>query len=312
MKLLRRLMNVVSKEDYISDGYHTFKELYDYRMVYNALAFNQLVGTCEVFKSKRHNDGELCFSGGWFIVVAELPGGQVSNHYEMKYWDLFNIPTKNVSNVWDGHTPKDAYDRLLDATIKLVNPRLASVLKVANDTIDLVKKVYPKSNPIIGGSLGMVLSGYETDFHDIDIIVDYESLKDKGDENHFIDKTFEILGYNSSHHYNIRDGKNYDDDNRILKFEYYNTETKFSVNIDIIESFFDYDTKELDTFNGLFIATPESTIKAREEYIKKRKEKIGKDYFDGKWEEKIKNFYSKKSSTETRTPDFEKIKWYEI
>lgn len=66
----------------------------------------------DVHKSKKHSDGEDCFGGGWFIVMAELPTGQISNHYEMKYWDLFKIPEKEKANVWDGHTPKEAADRL--------------------------------------------------------------------------------------------------------------------------------------------------------------------------------------------------------
>ena len=47
----------------ITDGYHTFKELYDYRMAYNAAWFNELTKThpeYDIHKSKRHSDGELC------------------------------------------------------------------------------------------------------------------------------------------------------------------------------------------------------------------------------------------------------------
>lgn len=97
-----------------SDGYHTFKELYRYRMLYNAAFFNLLAQdvAIPVVKSRRHSDGEECFGGGWFIVVAELPTGQVSNHYEEKYWDLFRIPAVERAPKWDGHTPNDAADRL--------------------------------------------------------------------------------------------------------------------------------------------------------------------------------------------------------
>ena len=106
-----------------SDGYHTFDELYYYRMLYNAAFFNSLAfydnwagGSWnvefDVHKSKKHSDGEDCFGGGWFIVMAELPTGQISNHYEMKYWDLFNIPEKPKANHWDHHTPQEAAERL--------------------------------------------------------------------------------------------------------------------------------------------------------------------------------------------------------
>ena len=103
-----------------SDGYHTFNELYEFRKLYNARLFNEWANghkygfavKYDVHKSKRHSDGELCFGGGWFIVMAELPTGQISNHYEMKDWDLFNIPEKKKANEWDGHTSQDVLKRL--------------------------------------------------------------------------------------------------------------------------------------------------------------------------------------------------------
>lgn len=98
----------------ISDGFHSFKELYEYRLLYNAAFFNELskLDLYNVHKSIRHYDGELCFGGGWFIVMAELPSGWISNHYEMKDWDLFKIPERTYAAQWDGHTPKDVADRI--------------------------------------------------------------------------------------------------------------------------------------------------------------------------------------------------------
>lgn len=97
----------------VSDGYHTFNELYKYRMLYNAAFFNELAkGDIKVCKSHRHYDGEECFGGGWFIVMAELPTGQISNHYENRHWELFNIPELDTAWEWDGHTPNEAADRI--------------------------------------------------------------------------------------------------------------------------------------------------------------------------------------------------------
>lgn len=99
----------------VSYGHHTFNELYRYRMLYNAAFFNLLArnGQVEVCKSRRHSDGEKCFgSDDWFIVMAMLPTGQVSNHYESKYWDLFDVPERETSFEYDGHTPNEAADRL--------------------------------------------------------------------------------------------------------------------------------------------------------------------------------------------------------
>ena len=92
-----------------SDGYHTFNELYEFRMLYNAAFFNIIDAVC---KSWKHSDGELCFGGGWFVVSAQLPTGQITNHYEAKNWDLFKIPEVEKAPEWDGHTPQDVIERL--------------------------------------------------------------------------------------------------------------------------------------------------------------------------------------------------------
>lgn len=100
----------------MTDGYHTFDELYEYRLLYNAAFFNELSkrdgNPCKVIKSKLHSDGQKPFGGGWFIVMATLPTGQISNHYELKDWDKFKIPEMQKAYKWDGHTPKEASKRL--------------------------------------------------------------------------------------------------------------------------------------------------------------------------------------------------------
>ena len=97
-----------------SDGYHTFKELYEFRKIYNAVLFNEWAkqGKYNVHKSMKHSDGELCFGGGWFIVVATLPTGDISNHYEMKDWGLFQCEEREIAKEWDGHTAKNVVERL--------------------------------------------------------------------------------------------------------------------------------------------------------------------------------------------------------
>jgi hypothetical protein len=98
-----------------SDGYHTFKELYEFRKLYNAALFNEWAKQKKfsVHKSWRHADGELCFGGGWFIVVAITMDGQISNHYEAKDWDLFKIPAHDKALFeFDGHTSSDVIERL--------------------------------------------------------------------------------------------------------------------------------------------------------------------------------------------------------
>lgn len=105
----------------VSDGYHTFNELYEFRKVFNAALFNEWAhrGIFNVHKSFRHFDGEYCFGGGWFIVVAVLPTGQISNHYENKDWELFNVPEMPSARFeFDGHTAKDVLERIKNLNLK--------------------------------------------------------------------------------------------------------------------------------------------------------------------------------------------------
>ncbi len=111
----------MNKEDMgnVSDGYHTFNELYDFRKLYNAALFNEWYKFRKdiiVYKSKKHYDNVECFDGNWFIVVAILPNGQqISNHYELKDWDLFKIPEVPKSlHPYDGHTAQDVIKRLTE------------------------------------------------------------------------------------------------------------------------------------------------------------------------------------------------------
>jgi len=119
--VLRQAIEQAEKQEPIkidgntSDGYHTFNELYEFRKAYNVALFNEWAsgGKCSVHKSWRHHDGELCFGGGWFIVVAVLPQGQISNHYEAKDWNLFAIPeVERALFEFDGHTGNDVIERL--------------------------------------------------------------------------------------------------------------------------------------------------------------------------------------------------------
>ena len=99
------------------DNHHTMEELYEFRMMYNALLFNSWFanGIFTVYKSKRHYDGEECFDGNWFIVVAILPTGQITQHYHIDNWDLFKIPTySKVAHPFDNHTSQDVLFRMRD------------------------------------------------------------------------------------------------------------------------------------------------------------------------------------------------------
>jgi len=95
----------------LSDGFHTFNSLYEQRMI----LFAALVKAYKdkAWKSYRHEDGEYCFGGGWFIVGIDTPEGSYTYHYENKHWDMFDCIDLPRAKHWDGHTEADAETRLM-------------------------------------------------------------------------------------------------------------------------------------------------------------------------------------------------------
>lgn len=89
----------------LSDGYHTFDSLYNQRLYLWAALVK--AHKERAWKTKRHNDGELCFGGGWFLVGIDTPDGQYSYHYPLKDWGLFDCKELERGPVFDGHTDKD-------------------------------------------------------------------------------------------------------------------------------------------------------------------------------------------------------------
>ena len=89
----------------VSDGFHTFNSLYEQRMI----LFAALVKAYKdkSWKSYRHENGELCFGGGWFIVGIDTPEGSYTYHYEDNYYSLFDCEELERGKHWDGHTEKD-------------------------------------------------------------------------------------------------------------------------------------------------------------------------------------------------------------
>ena len=95
----------VSEIDDLSDGFHTFRQLYYQRMMLFATIVRQ--NKDKAWKSLRHEDGELCFGGGWFIVGIDTPEGSYTYHYEDSYFSLFDCEELERGKHWDGHTEKD-------------------------------------------------------------------------------------------------------------------------------------------------------------------------------------------------------------
>lgn len=91
------------EEGMISDTYHTFDSLYYQRCVLFAVICNQ--NKENAWKSKKHEDGTMFEN--YFIVGIGTPNGMYTYHYEMKYWDYFNVKELKNAPKWDGHTEQD-------------------------------------------------------------------------------------------------------------------------------------------------------------------------------------------------------------
>jgi hypothetical protein len=91
----------------VSDGYHTFNQLYHQRAVLFATIVNQ--NKDKSWKSFKHSDGNYCFdsNGEWFIVGIDTPQGSYTYHYAKEYWDMFDCQELECGKEWDGHTEED-------------------------------------------------------------------------------------------------------------------------------------------------------------------------------------------------------------
>ena len=92
------------KDGDISDGYHTFNELYEHRVKLFIKLCN-LIGSCYI--QEEHFEG-------WDAVYLLLPEGQISYHIPMKYRSYLPLQCQKVdSSFYDGHTSQDVLDRLV-------------------------------------------------------------------------------------------------------------------------------------------------------------------------------------------------------
>jgi len=87
----------------LSDGYHTIDELYAHRMHLFAVICRQ--NQAHAWKSKLHHDGTMF--DDYFIVGVETPMGQLTYHYPMLHWGMFQVRELDKAPEWDGHTSDD-------------------------------------------------------------------------------------------------------------------------------------------------------------------------------------------------------------
>lgn len=112
----------------ISDGYHTFNELYEHRITlfialcrkiqdfkYHGDSRNQFGDEKIVWRSKRHSDGEICFGTGtqYILGIGKEAGNQITYHIPIERWEETEFAEiLDKAPVFDGHAPVDVLERL--------------------------------------------------------------------------------------------------------------------------------------------------------------------------------------------------------
>lgn len=107
LESVQKEVDKLQKTGPLSDGYHTFDELYYHRMMLFSIICNTYKSVS--WKSWKHADGSMY--DDMFIVGVSLPSGDYSYHYHSEFWDRFNIKELPNAPEWDGHMPGDI-DRL--------------------------------------------------------------------------------------------------------------------------------------------------------------------------------------------------------
>lgn len=99
----------------ISDGFHTFDELYEHRAAL-FIALMRFRPHCAWYADE-HEDGSMF--EGFFIAGMMLPTGQITYHLKIDPWRrllegqmLAKVPHLERAPAWDGHIPAEVVERL--------------------------------------------------------------------------------------------------------------------------------------------------------------------------------------------------------
>lgn len=102
------VLHIPGDTDDVSDGFHTFGDLYEHRIALY-LALLRELGTG--WRSRLHADGSAF--EGWFLVGVTLPTGAITYHLPERDWEETAwLTTLERAPAWDGHTADDVVVRL--------------------------------------------------------------------------------------------------------------------------------------------------------------------------------------------------------
>jgi hypothetical protein len=123
IQLINESIQKLSDRGSISDGYHTFNELYEHRItLYIAICkkkagednvpFGAPFDSYPVWRSKVHSDGSIW--DDWFLLgINYKKGEQITYHLPMSRWNECSFADElDKAPEFDGHTSADVLERL--------------------------------------------------------------------------------------------------------------------------------------------------------------------------------------------------------
>lgn len=107
-----------NQKELVSDGYHTFKELYSHRVKLFVALLNTLESLhyrinypSKCWKSKLHADGTMF--DGWFIAwIGTEKWETLTYHLPDSEWEKLKVWEIEKAPEWDGHTSDDVLNLL--------------------------------------------------------------------------------------------------------------------------------------------------------------------------------------------------------
>jgi hypothetical protein len=102
----------------VSNGFHSFDELYEQRhalfiALLKTLRAEKIIELGAPWRTKTHSDGASY--EGWFVLgIGVTPGRQITYHLPDRLWDDCSFAvTLEQTPEYDGHTSHDVIERLL-------------------------------------------------------------------------------------------------------------------------------------------------------------------------------------------------------
>lgn len=118
LKYYHNIINTRTGE--VSDGYHSFSELYYHRAILFMTICNEHPELA--WKSLFHDEPNQPMYTGMFICGIETPMGQATYHYNIDpFWNMFKVKELPRAPKWDGHNSEQAIERIASLTLHDIN-----------------------------------------------------------------------------------------------------------------------------------------------------------------------------------------------